>query len=415
LVTFLPNKSEPIHRWYSFVEGYSSKLVEQIIDEQINLPNVCLDMFGGVGTTALACQSRNIECISIETSPFFYEVAKTKLEAESFSYEEIEYLISTIKGSLLLKKGLVQHPKLDSKTFFESKDKAKWVFHRTASNGIFDIIEVIDSLCINGSMKYKGLLRISLASILQEISNVFKNGKCLSYKKNWREKKYTRKQVHDLFINHLTDIVLPDLKKSHLKKCINTENIILGDSRKAISEINKKIDLVITSPPYLNSRDYTDVYRLELWMLGYINTFNKERKQRSQSLVSHVQIPILDVPFPSIKELKDVIKFLESDKAILWNKEIPKMIKGYFNDIEGILKELKKKLNPNAKVYINVSNSAYSNYVIEVDIIISKIAELLGYSCEEIRIARLIRTSNQQKKHIDTSKMRESIIVLKNT
>ena len=254
-----------------------------------------------------------------------------------------------------------------------------------------------------------------MASILQEVSNVFKNGKCLSYKKNWREKKYTRKQVHDLFISHLTDIIIPDLENSQIDNSLNTDNIILGDSRKAISEIDKNIDLVITSPPYLNSRDYTDVYRLELWMLGYISTYKTERKQREQGLVSHVQIPILEVEFPKVKELKEAIVFLESEEAVLWNDEIPKMVKGYFNDIEGILKQLKKKLNPNAKVYINVSNSAYSNYVIEVDVIIAKIAELLGYSCEEIRIARLIRTSNQQKNHIDVTKMRESIIVLKNT
>ena len=32
---------------------------------------------------------------------------------------------------------------------------------------------------------------------------------------------------------------------------------------------DNSIDLVITSPPYLNSRDYTDTYMLELKTLGF--------------------------------------------------------------------------------------------------------------------------------------------------
>jgi hypothetical protein len=75
---------------------------------------------------------------------------------------------------------------------------------------------------------------------------------------------------------------------------------------------------------------------------------------------------------------------------------------------------LEKILNPNAKLYINVSNSAYSNYIIEVDIIIAKVAELIGYKCEEIRIARSIKTSSQQAKKMNIDNMRESIIVLRN-
>jgi hypothetical protein len=75
---------------------------------------------------------------------------------------------------------------------------------------------------------------------------------------------------------------------------------------------------------------------------------------------------------------------------------------------------LKPKLKQNAKLYINVSNSSYSNYIIEVDIIIAKAAELIGYECEEIIIARPIKTSSQQAKKMNIVNMRESIIVLKN-
>lgn len=104
---------------------------------------------------------------------------------------------------------------------------------------------------------------------------------------------------------------------------------------------------------------------------------------------------------------------LENEEIKLWNKNIPNMIRGYFSEIQNLLIDIKEKLNKDAKVYINVSNSAYAGLIIEVDSIIAEIAENNGYVCEEIRIARFIKTSSQQAKTIDKQKMRESVIVLK--
>jgi hypothetical protein len=264
---------------------------------------------------------------------------------------------------------------------------------------------------------YKSVFKISLATILQEVSNVFKNGKCLSYKKNWKEKQYKRQDVHSLFLKHINEIILSDLRliDTTTEKLRSRNLILFGDSRKEVNNIQNGIDIVITSPPYLNSRDYTDIYRLELWMLGYVSTYDKERVIRKNALTSHVQIQLPKVDYPDVEELEFAINYLESSEAKLWNINIPNMVRGYFNDMQNLLLDLKPKLNENAMLYINVSNSSYSNHIIEVDLIIAKAAELIGYRCEEIRIARPIKTSSQQANvSNDLTKMRESIIVLKN-
>lgn len=416
LVTFLPNKKIPIHRWYPLVEGYSSELVRSIIDEQKIRPEICFDPFGGIGTTALTCYEMGVRCISIEASPFFFDVSKIKIAYNDLSSKILEILINKIELNLSKQKSIVKHPELQSKTFFEQSERAKWIFHQSASNGIFDIVKVIDKICKDEFLPYKNVFKISLATILQEVSNVFKNGKCLSYKKNWKIKQFSREEVHHLFLKHINEIILVDLKSISKKPedFYKSNEIIFGDSREKVKEIKKGIDIVITSPPYLNSRDYTDIYRLELWMLGYVSTYENERKIRKSALTSHVQIQLPKVDYPPIEELEIAINYLESSEANLWNQNIPNMVRGYFKDIQNLLIDLKPKLNPNAKLYINVSNSAYSNHIIEVDVIIAKAAELIGYKCEEIRIARPIKTSSQQAKKMNIERMRESIIVLKN-
>ena len=412
LVTFIPNKEVPIHRWYSFVEGYSTELVKKLINEQRVQPRICLDPFGGIGTTALTCSELGIDCISIEANPFFADAAKVKANINSYSKEGVEELVSRLERELLKCNGVVQFPELESITFFEDEHKKKWIFHKSSSEGVYDILSQINRLCINGSVIYRPLLTLSLASILLEVSNVFRNGKCLSYKRNWESRKYSRKQVHELFLNHLRTVVIDDINNYSGNYVDNTNRIILGDSRRAIAEIEEEIDLVITSPPYLNSRDYTDVYRLELWILGYISKFETEKKQRKKGLTSHVQIPIEKVSYPDVPELNSAISYLESSDVKLWNKGIPNMVRGYFNEMEKVIQSVHSRLTTNGRVYINVANSAYSNCVIEVDVILAKIAELNGFECKEIRVARKINTSSQQSSLIGSEKMRESIIVL---
>lgn len=416
LVTFSPNKTIPIHKWYPLVEGYSSELVKNLIEEQPIKPNICFDPFGGVGTTALTCMEEDVQCISIESSPFFYDVANAKINYNKLSAIVLESLITKITLKLNNYNNIVKYPELQSKTFFET-DRTKWIFHKSVSNGIFDIVKYIDEICTDDLLIYKSVFKISLSTILQEVSNVFKNGKCLSYKKKWKEKQYKRKDVHSLFLKHINNVILSDLQliKTNKKKKRSKNLILFGDSRKEVKNIKSGIDIVITSPPYLNSRDYTDIYRLELWMLGYVSTYEKERVIRKNALTSHVQIQLPKVDYPAVEELEFAINYLESSEAKLWNINIPNMVRGYFNDMQNLLLDLKPKLNKNAMLYINVSNSSYSNHIIEVDLIIAKAAELIGYQCEEIRIARPIKTSSQQANvSKDLSKMRESIIVLKN-
>jgi len=104
-----------------------------------------------------------------------------------------------------------------------------------------------------------------------------------------------------------------------------------GDSRLLIDKLrDDSIDIVITSPPYLNSRDYADIYRLELWVLGYLSTFEEERKLRRSAFRSHVQIVCGDCEYPKVPELESFMKHINSLNGQLWNKNIPNMIKGYF-------------------------------------------------------------------------------------
>ena len=67
--------------------------------------------------------------------------------------------------------------------------------------------------------------------------------------------------------------------------------LVRGDCRNVFGQ--GTWDLAIFSPPYPNSFDYTDVYNVELWMLGYLRSSNDNRIIAS----SNASIPCTDVSF----------------------------------------------------------------------------------------------------------------------
>lgn len=78
--TFVLNKGEPIHRWYSYLEGYSSCLIDDIVME-IGPENIhaIYDPFCGTGTTSLVASSHGIKSYYCETNPFMQQVIESKI------------------------------------------------------------------------------------------------------------------------------------------------------------------------------------------------------------------------------------------------------------------------------------------------------------------------------------------------
>lgn len=417
IMQFNKNKNQYIHGWYPFVEGYSKEFIDSVINELDYIPTHCLDPFSGSGTTAMELQKYNIKCTSFEVNPFMYHLSKAKMRTD--------YTIKSFK----LNKAIIEDMLINASEDIESYISApmyksivkkstlnKWIYNEDIMKGLLDIKYAISQL---KDIKYKELFNIALATILLEVSNVYRNGKCLSYKKNWSDNnKFNRYLVHELFLNNLNNVIYPDIKKINKLKSTkgklfsNYKNLHLGDSRKHSSNIEENsIDLVITSPPYLNSRDYTDTYMIELWMLDYIRDYNELKQLRHNTFRSHVQVAWGKTDTLDIQILNNALDELGEHKEKFWNKHLLEMIKGYFLDMDILLGNLYSKLKNNGRIYLNVANSAYYGVEIEVDKIIAEIGIRKGFKVLEIRKARKLNPSSQQKEKIPF--LLEVVIVMK--
>jgi DNA modification methylase len=191
------------------------------------------------------------------------------------------------------------------------------------------------------------------------------------------------------------------------------------DARRLASfEPERKFDFCVTSPPYLNSFDYSDVYRPELFLTEQVGNNDELMKIRLRTIRSHVQADWKPPEKETFGTLyAKAIKELQEKKSKLWSPRLLEMVQAYFEDMERLLAALAARANPNALLKIAVGTSAYAGVVIPVDFILSEIAEAAGWETKDVAVVRRLRSSAQNWKHEDLQNnvpaLRESIVVLR--
>lgn len=157
-------------------------------------------------------------------------------------------------------------------------------------------------------------------------------------------------------------------------------------------------DAIMTSPPYCNRYDYTRTYALELALLGISEQrLSKLRQEmlsctvenRAKDLLSINPTRITALSAAEEQELlQSILKYLEDQKTagLLNNNGIPRMVRGYFYEMACIIAECARILKPNAMLFMINDNVRYAGASISVDMILSDIAEKLGFHTESILV-----------------------------
>ena len=390
LVNFKTNLVVPKHKWYDYKQGYSELLVKHIIDEAKPLKeHYILDPFCGVGTTNLTSVNRGYKTIGFDINPMAILTAKAK--THHYTPKEIA----------LIKKYLESFTLPDSKVEIEGGRVIETSFTEDVLDILLKIRFFVDGI---NNDAVQDFFRLALISIIDKCSLKIKDGNGLKFKKNY-------KAVPDLVRLYLDKAseMLSDIRMSNEDK---ENKIILGSmiTEEAFNKVkDMPIGLCVFSPPYANCFDYCEVYKLEFWIGGFVKSYDDFERFRSIALRSHVNSKFSHEFSNSNKDVDTIASLISSFN--IWNKNIPDMIRGYFDDMESMIKNLSKILVNKAKCYIVVANSGYKGILVPTDLLLAEIAEKYGYKVCNIYHARKIRSSSQQMHILNTNYnnlMRES-------
>lgn len=239
-------------------------------------------------------------------------------------------------------------------------------------------------------------------------SNARRDGKCLRYKNHWEELNFDKAS----FVKSLEKRLLSIREDLTNEEKLTYPKIVCGDSRAIIEqELTEKFSLCITSPPYLNTFDYTDIYRPELFLGQFINSMSELYGLRLTTVRSHVQAK-WDKPNQSnFGTLYDVaIREIVQRRENLMHKDIPIMIQAYFEDMQNIISILRKNAKNNAELWLVVSTSAYAGIEIPVDMIIGEIGNKVGWYLKDIGVLRYLK-KRKSKYSDEINQLRESVVI----
>jgi site-specific DNA-methyltransferase (adenine-specific) len=277
-------------------------------------------------------------------------------------------------------------------------------------------------------IKVRNLLLLVWLSLLEDSSNVFKEGNGLKYRNKRRKpNKYItvsdEEWIPKYFGNNISQFIenLWQKKCSQVSEDMENFKIPTGYTPKVrtgsclIAEnlnFDKPIDLAIFSPPYANRFDYFEAFKMELWMGDFVDSSANIADLRRDSMRSNLTAKKF-IPDSTWSELEPFLCVMD-DTASSVRMGIKNTLQGYFYDTRLLLKNLKSTLIPNAKVVIVVGNSAYAKSIIPTDLLVAKIGQEEGYTVKEIKIARNLHVSSQQRlalKYLEPY-MRESVVIL---
>src|SRR5258708_6086205 len=405
--TAVTSFSLPRHCWYVIKEGFASSLVERaVLETGCEETDRVLDPFCGSGTVPVTSARRNHPVVGVEVNPFLSFVSRTKLA--QCAPEKVK---DAFGGVLRRVKQGAKSPLESVSTFSETKEAKKWLFNRKVLRAFEGGWQATNQL----ARPTKQLLRLCLIGAAMDNCNAFPDGKCLRYRKDWETLDFGLREFEDSFHNRI-DCVTEDLNRDPIDSSLGT--IIRGDARTVLATSKlKKFRLCLTSPPYLNSFDYTDVYRPELFLSKTILSSKALYSHRLHTLRSHVQAKWPDPTRANFGPLYDqCFEEIRQREEALWNKRLPIMIQAYFEDIESILKNLRKLAMPNAHLWFVVSTSAYGGVEIPVDLIAAHVGERAGWSLKDVNVIRRLRPSGQHTNKVSgitvrVPRLRESIVV----
>ena len=426
-----------IQNWYRIVEGFSTDFVEDKLRRHgmKQGKNMVLDPHSGAGTTALVCKCLGIDCISIDANPWCYMVAKCKTD---WNVDLIEF--HTIKNKIISKLPikLTEQEKLTGFVFMEEKQSKLFPLSEDyAFNSITNEIPIpllpridqkiskpiLDKVLYlkrvitetiathsNVNESITMLLWFALGAKLMDISNMTWYGP----KVTWRKKPYYDAPVFNLYKNSL-DTIEKDL--SHAQKTIGNKSktkIILGDSRHVDNYIEEsKIDLAVTSPPYMNEACYCDQSQFQLYFLDFVKDMGDLKEVKKRMLTCNTKYVFKDsndsnniTDFSPVMDIYENLRQKEKREEKNWGWNRPKMLIEYFGGMKMHLESMYDVLREGATYSIIIGDSAIAGVHIPTDSLIIDIGKELGYSHGSLDIFRK-RSSSRH-----TVKLRESLVTL---
>ena len=282
---------------------------------------------------------------------------------------------------------------------------------------------------------------LGLAAVVEDLSGVMKDGRALRIKGtrmrrpsslastqprarvNGRVKRALAGQwsamIEDLELLGDSAALAAKANSIHVRgdaRCLNT-------SQGELLVPNGWADFSCFSPPYLNCLDYTELYKLELWLLEFATTQGEFRAIRKGTLRSHPSIrfeprPTSDEADNAVLEHAGLLSHWVAKNGA--RQEVARPLIEYFRDMFEVWKQQAQVVKKGGVAACVVANSTFSKrcrdkdgtlleewrFPVLTDALLASLAQEAGFERAELWPARELQARNAR-----SVASRESVII----
>ncbi len=396
-IQFNPNERLPVHRWWSYVQGFSAEFVERVLAEYAVGPgDTVLDPFAGSGTVPVVARRAGAASVGIELMPVAAFVARAK-QLWSVSPASLRQAAH----SVLRNEGLP--PTLSPPFLTETRRQ----FPGAVLRSLLRIKEDLAGLPDDGA---RTLLKLCFAGILVESSHL-KRSPCLGYAKR---EGLSARTPYALFQERV-ETIATDLEGLNGTPVGPEARIVQGDAKDPWLP-PESVDLAITSPPYVNGMDYVNNYKIELAWLDLAESYEDLRTLRS-SLVAcdNVSRSVIQGHRPGpaaahepwLTAISARIQERLAQKPGYRRGDMAGVVTKYFDDLASVLHRVYDALRPGGRFVVVNGDSFIAGTYVPGDLLFARLAHAQGFEVERFQVARA-RRSGQRR----SFRLRESVLTL---
>jgi len=376
-------RSHPVHRWFNFIAGFSPEFVQGCFE--MRGPGreqpVLLDPFSGCGTAPVAAKQLGMVSHAYEPHPFFSIISEAKANSHIY-WKELPAIKAAIEQGIL---------KRETKDLVLS-DSARIFLGKMFND---DDLEALQSARIK--LNHSGLGNNPLAILI--LSRMLDH--CCFAATDGIYKAPTSKK-RTISPESALNKVFNDINNDALEaNSFTSRSYIYNSTSEYMTQLkDNSIDMVVTSPPYLNNFDFAEMTRMYLYFWGIASSWGeitdrvrsrlivntttslKGHKNIQESYRSTLSAIILRDVDQAVKELRTK----RSEKA--GKKEYDLLVYPYLSQMQSVIKECQRVLVSGAPFHMMVSDAALYGVHLPAPQWLAQIMRESGYTdveCEMVR------------------------------
>lgn len=394
--TFSPNHKTSVHRWYPYLEGFSAEFVQAIYNEFAAPDFHVYDPFAGTGTTVAVAAGNGFRACYSEINPLMRLVIECKtnvLRRVACRKNELSRYFDSL--SKLASDSCPNEADAQAEQALAFGKRNFFLGQRLTE--IIGIKRALSGFPAPSPL-FCDLARLALASIAVSCSEM-KRAADLRYR--------TPNEAHPAGFSPLSEFrekleqILGDVDESHAAlppvACLSSSALVRHKN-------DSIVDLLVTSPPYVNGTNYFRNTKLELWLAGYLKSEKELGAFRDQSLAAGINDISSRGRAPT--RIDCVERVATALDVVAYDVRIPELIRRYFSDTALWLQSAHCLLRPGAVAIIDIGDSRFSGVHVPTDALIAEIAEQSGFKLLESRTVR-------DRKSNDRSALKQVLLVLK--